>query len=657
MPAKAKLLAAASMIGLACVATPAIAADVDSASTYDWSGAYVSIIGGMADVRARYEDEDYWYFGGTHNNNWRNAMVGMQAGYNWQDGVAVFGIESDISAVFGGYDDLFYNEINQQREMNWIATLRGRAGLAMDSSLFYVTGGLAMADFDGSWTEFNNPGDSWQDLGDTKLGIVGGVGFERAFAGNWSFKSEALIAHFAQNTSKNLDGFDMSVDDTVFMSRFGLSYHFGDHGNTVSIEGTPHDFAGLYAGVSAGAHMATISQSDLDYDWFGHTYDHESYGAVGGVQIGYNIQNGAAVHGIEASFVGATGSDSVTEDANLANYTSNAESGLNWQAALKLKTGVATGGIHTYLLGGLALADYDNTFLRDNGTFKSWDLGGTSLGLIVGGGMEYAVSSNLTARMEATYTALDGKTSLGSSATDKMFGHAQDFAVMAGLNYYLGDRSNSGNTGVIAPTTDWTGVYAGLQLGGSVHMGQRFDQYYDEDGGDFDLQSFGGLAGANIGADWQNGHYVFGAIADFALYSNSKSETSADPSYRTMSSDMNWMATLRARSGLATGNSLLYVTGGLAIADANFEHIENTNLGDSFVMDDLRFGGVGGVGVEHKLSDNLSLATEILYTRFWGSKGKNGEICDDDFDGSTFDCSMTTFDNNVTAKMSLNYRF
>ena len=71
-------------------------------------------------------------------------------GYNWQQGSFVYGLEGDWSwigartsyllpGINGGGADL-----SSSFDLNWLATLRGRAGLALDATLVYVTGGAAV---------------------------------------------------------------------------------------------------------------------------------------------------------------------------------------------------------------------------------------------------------------------------------------------------------------------------------------------------------------------------------------------------------------------------------------------------------------------------------------------------------------------------------
>ena len=66
------------------------------------------------------------------------SPAALQAGYNWQSGQFVFGVETDIQA--SGADDTF---APWKFSNPWFGTLRGRAGYALNNILFYGTLGLA----------------------------------------------------------------------------------------------------------------------------------------------------------------------------------------------------------------------------------------------------------------------------------------------------------------------------------------------------------------------------------------------------------------------------------------------------------------------------------------------------------------------------------
>src|SRR5712691_7029403 len=92
---------------------------------------------------------------GSSRANINGWLAGGQAGYNWQRGTWVFGLEGDIQgtgergnaticitagcpigSIFG----------SASYKLPWFATGRARVGVTSDRLLFYVTGGLAVAE-------------------------------------------------------------------------------------------------------------------------------------------------------------------------------------------------------------------------------------------------------------------------------------------------------------------------------------------------------------------------------------------------------------------------------------------------------------------------------------------------------------------------------
>ena len=85
-----------------------------------------------------------------------SVIGGGQAGYNWQNGPWVFGIEGDIDGTgldtksSGTLSRTFFGNTqtvtaNIAANIDWMASLRGRIGYAWGSGLYYATGGLAVA--------------------------------------------------------------------------------------------------------------------------------------------------------------------------------------------------------------------------------------------------------------------------------------------------------------------------------------------------------------------------------------------------------------------------------------------------------------------------------------------------------------------------------
>ena len=118
------------------------------------------------------------------------------------------------------------------------------------------------------------------------------------------------------------------------------------------------------------------------------------------------------------------------------------------------------------------------------------------------------------------------------------------------------------------------------------------------------------------------------------------------------------MATLRGRAGIATGESLLYLTGGLAVADIDLSHDYLPGpTGERFDLGGTHIGWTAGIGAEHMLTERSSLKMEALYTSFGEQRGDiaDGSACNGNFGSGT--CQMAGYNNNVTLKIGYSYKF
>ncbi len=195
-----------------------------------WSGCYVGVHGGYG----------HGQNGGVHDSNQgsgRNELDnlhpegwlgGGQVGCNWQMDSLVFGVEGDITAT-GMDDSMPHNDEPDEdfldSEVDWLASLRGRMGIANGGLLFYGTGGVAWArhsltDTDDSSTQF------------TDHGWVAGAGIEYMMANNWVLRGEYLHYAFSETHSFGSsdlpdgdEGDSYSLED-VDVIRVGLSYKF-----------------------------------------------------------------------------------------------------------------------------------------------------------------------------------------------------------------------------------------------------------------------------------------------------------------------------------------------------------------------------------------------------------------------------------------------
>ena len=160
----------------------------------------------------------------------------------------------------------------------------------------------------------------------------------------------------------------------------------------------------------------------------------------------------------------------------------------------------------------------------------------------------------------------------------------------------------------MAPAYDWTGGYIGLHIGES--FGENFWAERSVGGastpGDWDGTPFGLSAGYDI----QSGGLVYGAAIDYTggeLVAGSASSGSFGCAGGTCETRVDNQLAIRGRVGVAMDRTLFYATAGLASGEARGQALV-TNGSDRLT------GWTAGIGVEHALSDNLSVNLEYLYT-------------------------------------------
>ena len=166
----------------------------------------------------------------------------MQAGFNIQTGNTVYGIEADWA--WTGYsedriftDDYSNHDLYVKAQMDWLATLRGRLGVASGNGMAYVTGGLALAHL-GSLRQWCRWSDTvllqtvtmrmaWDGV---QPGLVAGAGVEARLSEHLSLKGEYLYLRMADknvvydNTADG-NGTDQDIDfgHNAHLFRVGLN--------------------------------------------------------------------------------------------------------------------------------------------------------------------------------------------------------------------------------------------------------------------------------------------------------------------------------------------------------------------------------------------------------------------------------------------------
>ena len=249
-----------AVAALATISTlPAIAADMRArpapvykaapamVAAYNWTGFY---IGGQ--VGYQWNADDHTVSGvvpvavggpgpvGPFFFESDGAVYGGHAGFNWQAGQWVFGVEGDFEgssvkedfsiSLLGGTATLAF-------EQKWQASLRARLGWALwDRGMIYATGGAAWADFENSLVIFAGPGGPLTEppFGDTVSGWTIGAGAEWALWQNWTGRIEYRYTDFESfgvAAAVSVPGGSATIDNLKYHTvRAGLSWRFGDWG-------------------------------------------------------------------------------------------------------------------------------------------------------------------------------------------------------------------------------------------------------------------------------------------------------------------------------------------------------------------------------------------------------------------------------------------
>jgi outer membrane immunogenic protein len=206
----------------AAIVAPVSAADMrmpmkapSYAPAFSWTGTYVGAnVGGVRgafDVAPTTTDNITGAIGAPgvmdiHNGN---VIGGFQAGYNWQIGQYVVGIEQDYqftglkqTATFAAPAGLFRAGDSLAVKTDYLAATRAKLGMTWDRALIYAAGGLETGEFDV-----------------TSSYVARGVGGSPAVG-----FTDTNKLHFGYNVGA---GVDYAVTNNVFI---GLEYRYLDLG-------------------------------------------------------------------------------------------------------------------------------------------------------------------------------------------------------------------------------------------------------------------------------------------------------------------------------------------------------------------------------------------------------------------------------------------
>lgn len=193
-------------------------------TTYDWSGLYVGVQGGGANVMPRagaYNTGNSLSFQSLDRNVF--GVVGGYAGGNLQFGTLVVGLDGQWSyfhraesiGEIGSGGTTAFSRIRET------ATLRARLGAAIDGDLFYFAGGPSWAKSEFGLFSSTNGG--------VTSGTVSGYslagGWEHRFGSNWIMRTQVQYSDYqSQRIQINSSIYGQQI--SLIEATLGLSYKF-----------------------------------------------------------------------------------------------------------------------------------------------------------------------------------------------------------------------------------------------------------------------------------------------------------------------------------------------------------------------------------------------------------------------------------------------
>jgi outer membrane immunogenic protein len=221
---------------------------------------------------------------------------------------------------------------------------------------------------------------------------------------------------------------------------------------------------------------------------------------------------------------------------------------------------------------------------------------------------------------------------------------ASGFAVAAAGGAQAADMAIK-SAPVLAPAASWAGWYVGLNAGANWQQAQTVTAY-DGPNGSATSATTSFIGGGQIGYNWQDGNFVYGLEGDISGLTG-KANSALDG--KQVSNQITWLSTVRGRTGLAVGNTMAYLTGGVA-----FGGVKNSAgyIGDPYSKSEskTRVGWTVGGGVEHMITNtHWTVAMEAMFVDLGQSTGPST--------GTDHNKSGTFSNQAVIGRFKLNYKF
>jgi outer membrane immunogenic protein len=194
---------------------------VPAAPVFTWTGFYLGGNLGYGLGHSKVEASDGLGDTFTSSENLNGIVGGAQAGFNWQIGAFLLGLETDFQATSQSHK-LTWGGIETERDsLPWFGTTRARFGAAFGHWLFYGTAGVAYGE---GRVEFT--GVVTATAVTQRVGWAAGLGAEWAVLNGLTVRAEYLHLDTGTVDALSIGSVVVSTRFSDEIVRFGVNYLF-----------------------------------------------------------------------------------------------------------------------------------------------------------------------------------------------------------------------------------------------------------------------------------------------------------------------------------------------------------------------------------------------------------------------------------------------
>jgi outer membrane immunogenic protein len=179
-----------------------------------------------------------------------------------------------------------------------------------------------------------------------------------------------------------------------------------------------YDWSGFYVGVFGGGGMGNHNYGNgTPNGYANYLINYDSTGGIGGGEVGYNVQSGSIVVGVEADgfWSGIKGSDLSQFNNGTLPIGAIDASDLRWGGTFRARGGIAVDRLLLFFTGGWAYGDILHTSTTPG--FPVDQYSNHQSGLTAGGGIAYAITNNIIGKLEYRYYDYGRYNRVGSPLT------------------------------------------------------------------------------------------------------------------------------------------------------------------------------------------------------------------------------------------------